>query len=104
VSRYQKGKTKTNLDFLKQETVSGSGVSGAICKSATRPRQITMPASHHSVFFTGHAHPTTQPTASSTEGTYIHMKICEDKTTKQERLMAELYDSSIIVDRLDFRT
>jgi len=32
VSRYQKG--KTNLDLLEQETVSGSGISWAICKSA----------------------------------------------------------------------
>jgi len=52
VSWYQKGKTKTNLDFLEQETVSGSAISWAICKSAPRPRQITMPAPHHS-FFTG---------------------------------------------------
>jgi len=37
VSRYQKGKTKTNLDFLEQETVSGSGISWAICKSAPHP-------------------------------------------------------------------
>ena len=35
---------------LKQETVSGSGISCAICKSAARSRQITMPAPHHSVF------------------------------------------------------
>jgi len=37
VSRYQKGKTKkvkTNLDLLEQETVSGSGIWWAICKSA----------------------------------------------------------------------
>ena len=27
VSQYQKGKTKTNLDFLQQETVGGSGIS-----------------------------------------------------------------------------
>ena len=33
--------------LLKQETVSGSGISWAICKSAARPRQITMPTSHH---------------------------------------------------------
>jgi len=46
VSRYQKG--KTNLDLLKQEAVSGSGISWAICKSASRSTQITMPASHHS--------------------------------------------------------
>jgi len=44
-SRFQKG--KTNLDFLEQETVSGSGISWAICKSAPRPRQITTPAPHH---------------------------------------------------------
>ena len=35
--------------LLKQETVSGSGISWAICKSAPRSRQITMPAPHHSV-------------------------------------------------------
>jgi len=42
VSRYQKGKTtkaKTNLDLLDQETVSGSGICWAICKSASHPRQ-----------------------------------------------------------------
>jgi len=38
------GKTKTNLDFLEQETVSGSGIICAICKSAPQPRQITTPA------------------------------------------------------------
>jgi len=48
VSWYQKG--KTNLDLQKQETVSGSGNCWAICKSALRPRQITMPASNHSLF------------------------------------------------------
>ena len=48
VSRYQKGKPIWIL--LKQETVSGSGVSWAICKSAPRSRQITTPAPHHSVF------------------------------------------------------
>ena len=30
--------------LLKQDTVSGSGISWAICKSASRPRQITTPA------------------------------------------------------------
>ena len=42
VSRYQKGKNqegKTNLDLLEQETVSGSGICWAICKSAPHPRQ-----------------------------------------------------------------
>ena len=48
VSQYQKG--KTSLDLLQQET-NGSGISWAICKSAPCPRQITTPASHHSVFY-----------------------------------------------------
>ena len=33
--------------LLKKETVSGSGISWAICKSASRSRQITMPVLHH---------------------------------------------------------
>ena len=36
--------------LLKQETVSGSGIRWAICKSAPCSRQITMPAPHCSVF------------------------------------------------------
>ena len=36
--------------LLKQETVSGSGISWAICKSAPGSRQINLPAPHHSVF------------------------------------------------------
>jgi len=61
VSRYQKG--KTNLDFtVHQETVSG--ISWAICKSAPRSRQITVPAPHHSVFYRPDALPAAQPTAS----------------------------------------
>ena len=42
VSRYEKG--KSNQDFLlKQETMSGSGISWAICKSAHCSRQTTTP-------------------------------------------------------------
>ena len=48
VSRYQKGKPIWIL--LKQETVSGSGISWAICKSTPCSRQTTTPAPHHSVF------------------------------------------------------
>ena len=49
--------------LLKQETVSGSGISWAICKSATRSRQITTPAPHHSVFYRPDALHAAQPTA-----------------------------------------
>ena len=43
-------KAKPVWILLKQVTVSGSGISWAICKSAPRSRQITMPEPHHSVF------------------------------------------------------
>ena len=57
-------KVKTIWILLKHETVSGSGISWAICKSAPCSRQITMPAPHHSVFYRPNALPVTQPTAS----------------------------------------
>ena len=50
--------------LLKQETVSGSGIRWAICKSAPRSRQLTTPAPHHSVFYRPDALPAAQPTAS----------------------------------------
>jgi len=43
-------KVKPIWILLEQETVSGSDISWAICKSAPRSRQITMLAPHHSVF------------------------------------------------------
>jgi len=43
-------KVKPIWILLEQETVSGSGISWTICKSAPRCRQITTPAPHHSVF------------------------------------------------------
>ena len=57
-------KVKPICILLKQETVSGSGISWAICKSASRSRQIIMPAPHHSVFYRLDALPAAQPTAS----------------------------------------
>ena len=57
-------KVKPIWILLKQEAVSGSGICWAICKSAPRSRQITMPAPHHSVFYRPDALPATQPTAS----------------------------------------
>jgi len=57
-------KVKPIWILLEQETVSGSGISWAICKSAFRSRQITMPAPHQSVFYRPDALPAAQPTAS----------------------------------------
>ena len=75
MSRYQK--CKTNVDLLKQETVSGSGIIWAICKSASCSRQITMPAPHRSVFLQAGC-PSCRPTNSvkalkgTCTGTNIH--------------------------------
>jgi len=57
-------KVKPIWILLNQETVSGSGISWAICKSAPRSRQITMPTPHHSVFYRPDALPAAQPIAS----------------------------------------
>jgi len=63
VSQHQKGKPIWIL--LEQETVSGSGISWAICKSAPRSKQKkTTPALHHSVFYRPDAVPAAQPTVS----------------------------------------
>ena len=58
------GTRKVIWILLKQETVSRSGISWAVCKSAPRSRQITMPTPHHSVFYRLDALPAAQPTAS----------------------------------------
>ena len=57
-------KVKPIWILLKQETVSGSGISWATCKSVPRSRQITTSAPHHSVFYRPDALPAAQPTAS----------------------------------------
>ena len=58
-------KVKQIWILLKQETVSGSGISCAMCKSAPRSRQITTPASNHSVFYRLGALPVAQLTVSN---------------------------------------
>ena len=57
-------KVKPIWILLKQKTVSGRGISWAICKSASHSRQITMPVPHHSNFYRPDALPAAQPTAS----------------------------------------
>ena len=56
-------KVKPIWTLLKQETVSGSGISWAICKSAPRSRQIATPAPHHSSFLQA-GRPSCRPTNS----------------------------------------
>jgi len=57
-------KVKPIWILLKQETVSGSGIHWAICKSTPHSRQITTPAPHHLVSYRPDALPAAQPTAS----------------------------------------
>ena len=62
-------KVKPIWILLKQDTMSGSGISWTICRSAPCSRQITTPAHHHSVFYSPDALPVAQPQRQSTEGT-----------------------------------
>ena len=57
-------KVKPIWILLEQETMSGSGISWAVCKSAPHCRQITMPVPNRSVFYRPDALPVAQPTAS----------------------------------------
>jgi len=59
--RHQKGKTKTNLDFLEQETVSGNGINWAIRKCASHYRQ---PCQHPTTQFLQDGWPSCHPTNS----------------------------------------
>ena len=67
-------KVKPIWILLKQETVSGSRIRWAICKSALRSRQIATPAPYHSVF-TGRM-PFLSPNqqCQSTEGSKKHWR------------------------------
>jgi len=75
-------KVKPIWTLLKQETVSGSGTSWAICKSDPRSRHIKTPAPHYSVFYRSDALPAVQPKVSK------HWKqlICEATLLLQTQL------------------
>ena len=92
VSRYQKG--KTNRDFTEARD---SGISWAICKSASSSRQITTPEPHHLSFFIGRM-PFLSPNQQrqSTEGktyntihTYTNKFIQRKKSWNEYALLAQ---------------
>ena len=88
VSQYQKG--KTNLDFTEAR---GSGISWAICKSASRSRQITMPAPHH-IFYRLDALPATQPTALKEiycKVSYKYTAECKTKLLRNNNTTVNMY-------------
>jgi len=66
-------KVKPIWILLKQETVGGSGISWAICKSASCSRQITSRAPHRSSFLQD-ALPATETTASKHWRQEMHIK------------------------------
>jgi len=82
VSRYQKG--QTNLDFAEEETLSNSGISWAIYKSAPRSRQITTPSPHHSVFTDRMLFLPHNQQRQSTEGKFGHASIYGNEHLKYE--------------------
>ena len=63
----------------KQETVSGSGISWAVCKSAPHSRQITMPAPHYSFLQAGC--PFCRPTNSVKALPICHISVNSVTTT-----------------------
>ena len=68
-------KVKTNLDFTETRDSEWQWHQLGICKSASRSRQITTPAPHHSVFYRPDALAAAQPTASKhwRQCTYIYI-------------------------------
>jgi len=93
VGRHQKG--KTNLDLLEQETVSGTGISWAICKSAPWPIHITTQASHHSLFYRSDALPAAQPTASKHwRQSPLTSKLKPPKVWKQTAFIQQVWQCS----------
>ena len=92
-------KVKAVWILLKQGTVSGSGISWAICKSASRSRQITMPVLHHSKFFTGQM-PFLPPNQQrqSTEGNSTEGKIATRHSPVIERRFPVSAGLSAVVD------
>ena len=75
--------TEGNLMIIKMQLKSsrhGTGIRWAICKSAPRSSQITMPVPHHSVFYRPDALPAAQQ-HQSTEGKHIHVNIFTEGVT-----------------------
>ena len=68
-------KVKPIWILLKHETVSGSGISWAICKSAPRSRQITTPAPHHLVFYMPFLPPTNSIKALKRSVASVHLTL-----------------------------
>ena len=97
----QDQKVKPIWILLKQEIVSCSGIRWAICKSAPRSRQTTMPAPHRSVFYRPDALPDAQPTASKhRKQKTLYWKWINKPTMVQQLLCHEICSSCIYTESL----
>jgi len=97
-------KVKPIWILLKQETVSGSGISWAICKSAPRSRQTTTPAPHHSVFYDRMPFLLPNQQRQSTEGTILWSALSDIMTASviQISWCVTLFPSSAIFWMFEF--
>jgi len=74
---------------VQKETVSGSGISWRMCKSAPRSRQTTTPATHHSVIYKPDAPAAQNKLCQSSESTAL-------VTNKEsERVITQQYISTL---------
>ena len=76
-------KVKPIWILLEQETVSGSGISWATCKSASRSRHLTMPAPTSLSFLQAgcpSCHPTNSVKALKATGNHIHRILIDVRT------------------------
>ena len=97
-------KVKPVWILLEQETVSGSGISWAICKSTHRSRQITTPAPHHSVFLQAgcpFCRPTNSAKALKVEINVQAVGFCEFKISLN-RVGKRLWCSGALTDSWSF--
>ena len=90
-------KVKPIWILLEQETVSGNGISWAVCKSAPRSRQITTPALHHSVFTVRMPFVPPNQQRQSTKGRLFYTKQCGLMSQSLLRPLASILPSSLSV-------
>jgi len=83
-------KVKPIWILLKQQTVSGSGISWTICKSAPHSRQITMPAPHHWSFLQAGC-PSCRPTKSVKALKAQHVNVTKTADSKLARLSSHTW-------------
>ena len=95
-------KVKPIWTLLKQKTMSGSGISWAICKSAPRSRQITTPAPQHSVF-TGRL-PFLPPNQQWLKATYSFQIVLQNHYATDDSTDADLFQCRSLDRRCGFPT